>query len=76
MIRQSKQFSTNCFWFSTLIAKKEHLPNIYEALKAAGATDVKTIQMNQGTKFSRVVAWTFLTVNQQQKWINTRWNSV
>lgn len=74
MIRQSKQFSTNCLWFSTLIAKKEHLSNIYDALKMAGAADVKTIQMSQGTKNTRVVAWTFLNAQQQQKWVNTRWN--
>lgn len=74
MIRQSKQFSTNCLWFSTLIAKKEHLTSIYDALKMAGAADVKTIQMSQGTKNTRVVAWTFLNAQQQQKWVNTRWN--
>jgi 23S rRNA (adenine1618-N6)-methyltransferase len=75
MIRQSKQFSANCFWFSTLIAKKEHLAPILEALKTAGATDIKTIEMGQGTKISRIVAWTFLTPTQQKRWIDTRWNA-
>lgn len=74
MIRQSKQFSTNCFWFSTLISKQSHLAGIQEALKHAGAVEVKTIPMGQGTKISRIVAWTFLNKIQQQKWIDTRWN--
>ena len=74
MIRQSKQFSTNCFWFSTLIAKQVHVAPLLEALKTAGAVDVKTIQMGQGTKISRIVAWTFLTPTQQKKWLETRWN--
>ena len=76
MIRQSKQFADNCFWFSTLISKKEHLPAIYDALKLAKATDVKTIQMGQGTKISRIVAWTFLNPTQQKKWLDTRWNAL
>ena len=74
MIRQSKQFSTNCFWFSTLIAKQIHVAALLEALKIAGAVDVKTIQMGQGTKISRILAWTFLTPTQQKKWLETRWN--
>jgi len=74
MIRQSKQFADNCFWFSTLISKKEHLPAIYDALKLAKATNVKTIQMGQGTKISRIVAWTFLNPTQQKKWLDTKWN--
>ncbi|MEI6753821.1 MAG: 23S rRNA (adenine(1618)-N(6))-methyltransferase RlmF [Paludibacter sp.] len=74
MIRQSKQFSTNCFWFSTLIAKQIHIAPLLEALKIAGAVDVKTIQMGQGTKISRILAWTFLTPTQQKKWLETRWN--
>ena len=76
MIRQSKQFSTNCFWFSTLIAKQVHVTPLLEALKIAGAVDVKTIQMGQGTKISRILAWTFLTPTQQKKWLETRWNAL
>lgn len=76
MIRQSKQFSSNCFWFSTLISKQSHLVQIYDALKAADALEVKTINMAQGTKASRIVAWTFLNKVQQQKWIDTKWNAL
>lgn len=76
MIRQSKQFSTNCFWFSTLIAKKEHLAPLLDAIKLAGAVDIKTIQMGQGTKISRIVAWTFLSPIQQKKWKEMKWNAL
>ncbi len=74
MIRQSKQFASNCFWFSTVISKQSHLDGIYEALKHVNAIEVKTIPMAQGTKVSRIVAWTFLNQAQQKKWIETRWN--
>jgi len=75
MIRQSKQFGSNCFWFTTQISKQSHLSGVYEALKHAGALEVKTIPMNQGTKVSRIVAWTFLKKDQQNGWISTRWNA-
>lgn len=74
MIRQSKQFSTNCYWFSTLVAKKDHLAPILDALQQAGAVEIKTIAMGQGTKISRIVAWTFLNKAQQKKWQDTKWN--
>jgi len=28
--------------------------------------------MSQGNKTSRIVAWTFLTKEQQKKWVDTR----
>jgi len=74
MIHQSKQFSASCFWFSTLISKQSHIASAYKALKKAEAIEVKTIPMGQGNKTSRIIAWTFLSREQQQKWVNTRWN--
>jgi len=76
MIRQSKQFSTNCFWYSTLVSKQSHLAAIHDALTSAGAFQVKTINMGQGNKVSRIVAWTFLNSAQQKKWRDTRWNAL
>lgn len=76
MIYQSRQFSTSCFWFSSLISKESHLKSIYESLKKAEASEVKTISMGQGNKTSRMVAWTFLTPEQQRKWRETRWADV
>jgi 23S rRNA (adenine1618-N6)-methyltransferase len=74
MIAQSKSLSSSCFWFSTLIAKSSHLKSVYADLKKAEAVEVKTIPMSQGNKTSRVVAWTYLTQEQQKKWISTRWD--
>jgi len=73
MIEQSAQLPTTCFWYSTLISKKENLPGVYTALKKAKATDIKTINMKQGQKVSRIVAWTFLTESQQHEWRAKRW---
>jgi 23S rRNA (adenine1618-N6)-methyltransferase len=73
MIEQSAQFSTQCFWFSTLISKKDNLAGVYKTLKRVGALDVKTINMAQGQKQSRIVAWAFLNREQQQEWSGKRW---
>ena len=73
MIRQSKQFSASCFWFSTLISKESNLKNIYRSLIEVGVAEVKTISMGQGNKISRIVAWTFLTKNEQQEWVKEKW---
>ena len=74
MIQESKQFATACFWFSTLVSKKTTLKGMYQALKNEKATIVKTVEMGQGQKTSRIVAWTFLTKVQQEKWKRFRWD--
>ncbi len=60
MINESKQFATQCLWFTTLISKAATLPSVYRALKKVNALEVKTIEMTQGQKQSRLVAWTFI----------------
>lgn len=74
MINQSKKFGKSCYWFSSLISKESNLKNAYQALTEANAVKVETIPMGQGNKKSRIVAWTFLTKEEQQKWKSTRWN--
>jgi 23S rRNA (adenine1618-N6)-methyltransferase len=74
MIKQSKKFGKNCYWFSTLVSKASNLKKYYAILNETGATKVETINMGQGNKTSRIVAWSFLTKEEQSKWKNTRWN--
>lgn len=73
MITQSVDVASQCFWFTTLVSKKDNLPGIYQQLKKVGAVEVKTIDMSQGQKVTRVVAWTFLSPEQQASWRQTRW---
>lgn len=73
MIIQSTYFPKSCFWYSTIVSKKEHLRDIYEELEHRRAVDVKTIPMSQGSKTTRIVAWTFLTPEDQQQWKKQRW---
>ena len=62
MINESTQFKKQCKWFTSLVSKAENLPKIILALKVANAVQVKTIDMSQGQKKSRIIAWTYLNV--------------
>ena len=68
MVYESAKFPMNCFWFTTLVSKKENLKSIYKTLQKVNAVTVKTIEMAQGQKTSRFVAWTFLSEKQQKSW--------
>ncbi len=59
MIVESSHWRASVGWFTVLVAMSKHLPGIYHALKMAGAAEVTTIGMSQGSKISRVVAWRF-----------------
>lgn len=59
MIQQSARIPAQCTWFTTLIARSDHLPAVYKSLEIARAAEVRTIDMAQGQKVSRVVAWRF-----------------
>lgn len=73
MVSESKKFSKNCYWFSTLVSKQSNLKGIYKLLDKVETTQVKTIPMGTGNKATRIVAWTFLSKEEQQEWRETRW---
>jgi 23S rRNA (adenine1618-N6)-methyltransferase len=68
MIAESVQIGAQCGWFTTLVSKSANLPMVYYALEKAGAAEVKTIEMAQGQKQSRFVAWSFLTSGKLLDW--------
>ncbi|WP_275075174.1 23S rRNA (adenine(1618)-N(6))-methyltransferase RlmF [Providencia rettgeri] len=73
MVEESVNLAQNCLWFTSLISKNTTLPSIYHALKLVGAAEVRTIEMAQGQKISRFVAWTFHDAQQQVAWATERW---
>jgi 23S rRNA (adenine1618-N6)-methyltransferase len=68
MIYESVKYPLQVFWFTTLVSKKDNLRSIYKTLNKVGAVEIKTIEMAQGQKISRFVAWTFLSKKQQKDW--------
>jgi 23S rRNA (adenine1618-N6)-methyltransferase len=69
MATQSTRVAKQCLWFTTLVSKKENLRILYNALQKAGAVEVQTINMSQGQKASRIMAWTFFTPQEQKEWV-------
>lgn len=76
MIRESEQFSKNCYWFSTLVSKQSNIKRIYKLLDKTNATQIKRIPMGTANKSSRIIAWTFLTKEEQKEWHETRWRTL
>ncbi len=59
MIEESRQFSDQCLWFTTLISKKENVAPCQSLLKKLKAKEVRVIEMTQGQKKTRILAWHF-----------------
>ncbi len=57
MIEESAEVDS--IWFTSLISKSASLPAVYRALEKAGVQDRRTVEMAQGQKKSRFVAWSF-----------------
>ena len=68
MIFESAKYPLQCFWFTTLVSKKDNLASIYKTLNKVSPVAIKTIDMAQGQKTSRFIAWTFLSESQQKNW--------
>jgi 23S rRNA (adenine1618-N6)-methyltransferase len=48
-------------WFTTLVSKNEHLKSLMKVLQKIEPVEIKVIEMKQGQKTSRILAWTFMT---------------
>ena len=74
MISESFNFKNQVFWFTSLVSKSENLKPIKDLLQKIGVTDSKVVEMSQGNKLSRFVAWTFLQPKQREAWKSYRWS--
>lgn len=68
MIHESVLFSSQVLWFTCLVSKKDNLNKLTNLLKKVKAADVKTIDMAQGQKISRMLAWTFIPQKDRKNW--------
>ncbi len=74
MAEESVAFAGQVYWFSTLVSKGANVVPLATRLKRLGARQVHTLDMAQGQKKSRFVAWTFLTEAEQAGWRAERWS--
>ncbi|WMN61539.1 RlmF-related methyltransferase (plasmid) [Pseudoalteromonas xiamenensis] len=57
MISESQQYSEQVNWFTSLVSKSDNLNSLEKHAKDLGVTNWKVVDMEQGSKQSRFVAW-------------------
>ncbi|WP_374144806.1 23S rRNA (adenine(1618)-N(6))-methyltransferase RlmF [Vibrio sp. NTOU-M3] len=72
MAFESKQFAEQVLWFTTLISKKENVRWLRKNLEKCGAVEAVVVEMSQGQKISRFMAWTFKTAEQRKQWLKVK----
>jgi 23S rRNA (adenine1618-N6)-methyltransferase len=59
MINESDQYKHQVKWFTSLVSKKESLIPIKKRLHEMSLLEYKIVEMGQGSKISRFIAWRF-----------------
>ncbi|MEL0602912.1 23S rRNA (adenine(1618)-N(6))-methyltransferase RlmF [Pseudoalteromonas undina] len=59
MITESEQFAEQVIWFTSLVSKKETLATLEKKLSTLPIAEYKIIDMAQGQKVSRFIAWSY-----------------
>ena len=59
MVRESQLYSSQCRWFTSLVSKADNVRPLKKLMLKVGAVDIREIEMKQGNKVARVLAWTF-----------------
>nr|WP_246506762.1 23S rRNA (adenine(1618)-N(6))-methyltransferase RlmF [Kistimonas asteriae] len=72
MIVESAEFAKQVCWFTSLVSKGDNIQPLKRQLKARCAKQIQVIKMAQGQKISRVLAWSFLTKEEQVQWVSNR----
>lgn len=59
MMEESETYKNQIKWFTTLISQKENYHRLIKFLKKINPSKIETIEISQGNKISRILAWTF-----------------
>lgn len=59
MIIESRDYAKQVKWFTSLVSKKDNIKSIYRILEETKVEEIKTVNMGQGSKISRFIAWRF-----------------
>jgi 23S rRNA (adenine1618-N6)-methyltransferase len=70
MVEQSLEFAEQCLWFTSLVSKKDNLETLDRILGKAKVADFKVVEMAQGQKTSRFIAWTYMKKDQRSLFTN------
>lgn len=65
MIKESVNYQEQVLWFSSLVSKKDSLKTIQKCVESVAPESIKIIEMGQGSKISRFIAWTFIPAHHR-----------
>jgi len=68
LVAESARYARQVLWFTSLVSKASNLPGIEAALRKAGAREQRIVEMGQGQKQSRLVAWSYHDQAGRQAW--------
>lgn len=61
MASESASYGSQVGWFTCLISNSEHVKTLKRYVRKANPTELRVVEMEQGNKKSRFIAWTFKT---------------
>ena len=67
MIKESEDFAEQVLWFTSLVSKKDNIAALEEVLKAHPIAQYKIVDMAQGQKISRFIAWTYFDKDTREQ---------
>lgn len=73
MVKESQLYAENICWFSTLLSKESNIKAITALLKRTNVADFRIVEMAQGNKVSRFIAWSYLNLAARMKWAERYW---
>lgn len=68
LINESAQYANQTLWFTSLVSKASNLAALEAVLKKTRAAAVRVVEMGQGQKQSRMLAWSFHDDAARQAW--------
>ncbi|BCN24045.1 23S rRNA (adenine(1618)-N(6))-methyltransferase RlmF [Vibrio alfacsensis] len=72
MANESQAFGAQVLWFTTLISKKDNVRPMRKQLENLGVKAIRVIEMSQGQKVSRFMAWSYMDKLQRKAWIELK----
>lgn len=73
LIDESSLFKKQVMWFSCLVSNQKHLSSLEKQVQQYHPADIRVVNMGQGNKRSRFLAWSFLASDIRQKWAKLKW---
>jgi len=72
MANESQAFAAQVLWFTTLISKKDNVRPMRKQLEKLGVKAIRVVEMSQGQKVSRFVAWSYMDKQQRKAWMELK----